>query len=362
MMKATTLAFLAFTAIFATLALADDPEVTLDGVMDLTADNFDDVVGKDAGVLVEFYAPWCGHCKSLVPEYARLGKAAMGSKKVTVAKVNAEKHSTIGSRFGVTGFPTIKYFPAGAQTAVEYEGGRDANSFVKYLNAKTGANLFIAKEVTAVKVVDANNFDKIVMDTNKDVLVKFYAPWCGHCKTLAPIYEIVAKSYASEKDIVIASFNADEDMNKALAEKYGVTGFPTLKWFTKADKAGADFSGGRAAEDLMVAINEQTGAKRVVGGGFEKSAGTDEELNKLAAEYMAAAEKDAVKANIVERVAATKGFEYYKKTVAKIEEKGAAHVEKELARLEKMLEGKVSAAQKDSMSLRINILSNFKSE
>lgn len=59
----------------------------------------------------------------------------------------------------------------------------------------------IKEAPTAVTVLTPDNFDKIVMDPTKDVLVEFYAPWCGHCKSLAPIYEKVAATYAGEPNV-----------------------------------------------------------------------------------------------------------------------------------------------------------------
>ena len=62
--------------------------------------------------------------------------------------------------------------------------------------------------------------------------MEFYAPWCGHCKNLAPEWESAAKTL-SEADldppIVLANLDATEEDNKALATKYGVKGFPTIK-------------------------------------------------------------------------------------------------------------------------------------
>jgi len=82
--------------------------------------------------------------------------------------------------------------------------------------------------------LDTSNFDKIALDPTKDVLVEFYAPWCGHCKRLAPDYEKLAKAYAGEDNIVIA--NIDADAEKDVGGRYGVTGFPTIKWFGKDSK------------------------------------------------------------------------------------------------------------------------------
>ena len=351
-------------AILAAAVFANVPEGALEGVQDLTVANFDEIVGKDAAVLVEFYAPWCGHCKNLVPEYAKLGKSvlASGTTKVVVAKVNADEHGSIGSRFGVTGFPTIKFFPAGSSTPEDYKSGRDAASFVKFLNEKTSAGLFIAKDPTYVTEVHSGNFDKIVLDSDKDVLVEFFAPWCGHCKSLAPVYEKVAKSFESEKNIVVAAMNADDAPNKPLAGKYGVSGFPTIKFFPKGNKLGEEYSAGRSEEDFVAFLNEKTGSQRVIGGGLLETAGTNEELNVLANEYVSADASDraAVKAKIAELVAKLGGdAAHYLKTVEKIEAKGDSYPQKESARLTKMLEGKVAASRRDTMSIRKNIIVQF---
>ncbi|CAN0548325.1 unnamed protein product, partial [Laminaria digitata] len=57
---------------------------------------------------------------------------------------------------------------------------------------------------SAVVDLTLDTFDSIVMDPSKNTLVEFYAPWCGHCKTLAPIYEKLGNIFAAEKDVVVA--------------------------------------------------------------------------------------------------------------------------------------------------------------
>lgn len=345
----------------------EDPSIVLDGVVDLTPDNFDSVVGKEAGVLVEFYAPWCGHCKSLVPEYGRLGNAVKlsGTTKVVVAKVNADAHGGLSSRFGVTGFPTIKYFPAGSTTPEEYKSGRDAASFIAFLNEKTNAGLFLPRVASYVEVLDYSSFDKVALDSTKDVLVEFYAPWCGHCKSLAPTWEKLAKVYDNEKDVVIANVNADLAENKGLAAKYGVTGFPTLKFFPKGDKSGQDYNGGRNLGDLVTFVNEKAGTQRGENGDLTDVAGTDAELNTLAVEYVSAdaGARSSIKAKIVARAAAvgTEAAQHYVKTVEKIESgKGDGYPATEATRVAKMLEGKVAADRRDAMVVRRNVLNAFK--
>jgi len=79
-----------------------------------------------------------------------------------------------------------------------------------------------------VKKVVAKNFDSIVNDPTKDVLLEIYAPWCGHCKNLEPIYIEVAKKFADTPSVTIAKFDGTAN---ALPENIQVKGYPTILFF-----------------------------------------------------------------------------------------------------------------------------------
>lgn len=118
----------------------------------------------------------------------------------------------------------------------------------------------IAAAKSAVFDLTPSNFDKLVLDSGKPTLVEFFAPWCGHCKNLAPVYEELASSleFAKEK-VQIAKVDADAE--KDLGRKYGVQGFPTLKFFDGKSKEPQDYSGGRDLESLQTFIADKTGVK-----------------------------------------------------------------------------------------------------
>ncbi|GMH36269.1 hypothetical protein BSKO_04137 [Bryopsis sp. KO-2023] len=125
----------------------------------LTDSNFEDIVEKAEFALVEFYAPWCGHCKSLAPEYA---KAATAMKEhddsIVVAKVDATEEKELAKKFGVSGYPTIKWFVKGKPT--EYNGPRDSDGIVKWIKKKTGPP---AETITTVEELEKLEKDNEVL-------------------------------------------------------------------------------------------------------------------------------------------------------------------------------------------------------
>lgn len=100
--------------------------------------NFDEVVlDPKKFVLLEVYAPWCGHCKNLAPTYSTLGGLFKDSDKVEIAKMDGTTNEV--SQVEVKGFPTIVYFDAKEGAIAEaYEGGRDLESLKKFVEEKSG--------------------------------------------------------------------------------------------------------------------------------------------------------------------------------------------------------------------------------
>lgn len=110
------------------------PEDNSGGVKTVVGKNFDEIVNNnDKDVLIEFYAPWCGHCKSLEPKYTELGEKLIDEPGITIAKMDATAND-VNKPYEVTGFPTIYFAPKGSkQNPKRYEGGREVKDFIKYL-------------------------------------------------------------------------------------------------------------------------------------------------------------------------------------------------------------------------------------
>lgn len=337
------------------------------GVVDLSKENFDDVVDGSNHVFVKFYAPWCGHCKNLAPDYEIVGETFKTGDNVIIAKVDADEEQEIGGRFGIQGFPTLKYFPKGESNSKgeDYEGQRSADAIVSFMNGKAGTARKVHKPPSAVTILSNSNFEAIVKDPTKFVLVEFYAPWCGHCKSLAPIYEKLAQVYEGEESVVIANLDATE--HRDIGQSYDVSGFPTIKYFPQDDKAGMTYESGRSLDNFVTFINEKTGLARSTDGGLLPNAGLVSSLDNTVKTFTKWGDKDASNnLKLVIEAAAkvsdedSENAQTYIRVFKKIESKGEGYLTTEAIRLKKMLDGgSISAKQKSMFQYKLNILNRI---
>ena len=234
-------------------------------VVELTPKDFDKLVDGSKHTLVQFYAAWCGHCKALVSEYDALAASFAQIEDTVIARIDADLYRAVGSRYNVAGYPTLVYFPKGDRDRWEvYTGERMAQKMVKFMNSMTGHEVVYHRPREACLALDDQNFAQVVHDTKKHVLVQFYAPWCAHCKHLAPDYEVVANAFQREPSVVVAKYDAD--WNKAYGQQYAVTAYPTIKLFNADNRAGLLYEGARDPESMIAFLNAKVGSARNVDG------------------------------------------------------------------------------------------------
>jgi len=231
--------------------------------------NFVSQVGSSPH-FVMFFAPWCGHCKRLAPTWEEL--AAKYNKdvesEVTIAKVDCTVATALCSAQDVTGYPTLKFFKSGAEKddGVKYRGQRDAASLTKFIAEKLGAEAPAEEPAAAgsaepqvengLHILTAASFPAVT--ASGDTFIKFYAPWCGHCQKLAPVWDELAANFKEDKVAKVGKVDCTQ--HQAICQQHEVRGYPTLAYFRNGQKIES-YKGARTLDALTDFINTNKASK-----------------------------------------------------------------------------------------------------
>ncbi|KAJ8387929.1 hypothetical protein AAFF_G00148630 [Aldrovandia affinis] len=243
-----------------------------DDVVELNPSNFNrEVVQSDSLWLIEFYAPWCGHCQRLTADWKKVATALKGVVKV--GAVDADQHKSLGSQYGIRGFPTLKVFGVNKNKPEDYQGARSTQAIVDgAMNAlrslvkdrmsgkaggsdqsrqsgSGGGGSGGGSKKDVVELTDDNS-DNLVLNGEEVWLVEFFAPWCGHCKNLEPEWAAAATDVKEQTKGKIRLGAVDATVHQGVASRYGVRGFPTIKIFQKGEEP-ADYEGGRSRSEIV---------------------------------------------------------------------------------------------------------------
>ena len=243
----------------------------------LNQEEFNKEVVKSNDIwLILFYAPWCGHCQAFSPEYEKAAKALKGIFKI--GAVNGDEEKILSGKYGIKGFPTVKFFGLNKDKPVDYNSARKAESVVDFMfeKARSIANVRLngksssssssgsgsqqkqqqQKQKTAepgnekdvIELTD-DNFDSTVFNDESMWLIAFYAPWCGHCKKLLPEWVTAATQLRGQVKIA----KVDATVHQKLAQRYQIQGYPTIKVFApgKGDKKVEEYQGPRDAPGIV---------------------------------------------------------------------------------------------------------------
>ena len=272
----TILIFLLFSFSL-TFFESNTPVILLDGT------NFEKEVVQSKDIwLVLFYAPWCGHCKAFSPEYEKAAKALKGIFKI--GAIDADKERSIGGKYNIQGFPTVKFFGIHKDKPVDYDKARTADAVINFMfeKARAIANARLNMKKTDqsssntntnsnqqqhqqqqqqrkapeagnekdVIVLTDDNFDDMIFNDESMWLVAFYAPWCGHCQKLLP--EWVSAATQLTGTVKLAKIDATE--NQKMAQRYQIQGYPTIKIFAPGkgkEKTVEEYQGPRDTSGIV---------------------------------------------------------------------------------------------------------------
>jgi len=200
------LLFLAFSGAFAS-----------ENVLHLTAENFDEAVQEHAFLVVEFMAPWCGHCTTLAPEWEQAATTLKGDTTaithgITLAAVDSTVHASLAGKFSVQSFPTIMIFEDHSVVNPSlYEGPRHAAGIVEFLLKRAApASSEVVSEVEAASLMEA-----------RDIVVVYSAEpqewWLDLAKSKRDIVswrhttnEAVMRTFGVEADTITMLNNFEE--------------------------------------------------------------------------------------------------------------------------------------------------------
>jgi len=140
--------------------------------------------------------------------------------------------------------------PLTAETAIAFTTQSLEGTYVSYKKSEP----IPATNEDAVKVIVGKTFSDIVFDKEKDVFVEFYAPWCGHCKKLAPVWDELGEIFEDKApNVVIAKMDATAN---ALPDEIEIQGFPTLIFFPADNKQGVPYNDDRDLDSLKEFVIE----------------------------------------------------------------------------------------------------------
>lgn len=180
-------------------------------VEQLTGDKFEDFITENELVLAEFYAPWCGHCQALAPEY-EAAATALKEKNIRLAKIDCTEEESLCAEQKIQGYPTLKVFH-GLDKVRPYAGARKNDSIVSYM---------VRQSMPAVSDVTADNIDEFVGQGDY-VTVAFYDDKKNNA-TFSTVAEALRDKYL---------FGASSDAK--LAKEYGVSKLPAIVAFKQFD-------------------------------------------------------------------------------------------------------------------------------
>lgn len=226
-------------------------------------------------VMLEVYAPWCGHCKKLAPEYERFArKMADEGRTIVVAKLNGDANGIPYGGFEYTGYPTIFYLAPGSADIVKLSErtAEDLHNFVrknrvptkpkaedKEVNPKVGMDKMLenfrsedipVQQTSPVLTVVLKNFIETVFNDIRHCILMLYAKGCPHCQNMMPLLDSFASVVAHREDLSVAKM--DGQANDLPISGFEVKGYPTLFFIEAGQKEPAkSFIGSNALSQMQ---------------------------------------------------------------------------------------------------------------
>uniref|UniRef100_T1JXA2 Thioredoxin domain-containing protein n=1 Tax=Tetranychus urticae TaxID=32264 RepID=T1JXA2_TETUR len=227
----------------------DEPEPDrVSGVYELNEDNLEKFLSKGRH-FVKFYAPWCGHCRNLAPTWKLLGDTFQNDKSVSISMVDCEAYSLACQKFDINSYPTLLWIVDG-EIVDRYNGMRSHKDLKAFVNRKKKEDQLKLERQGTVRSEDVihtltnSNINKVIR--HGVTFVKFWVPWCSHCKALRPVWNELSRKLLGRVKVASLDCSQFED----ICEKYQVNGYPTLIIFRNG-RAVSEYEQERSLDSLV---------------------------------------------------------------------------------------------------------------
>lgn len=222
---------------------------------------------------VKFYAPWCSHCQRLAPIWDKLAMKLRDNHSVSIAKLDCTAYRPICKDFEVKSYPTLLWIEDGKKIE-KYSGDRNVEDLYLYVQKMLGLELSLGSDLdkngNVLKQDEEQNKLQVLQLSGHNyqetlakgiVFIKFYAPWCGHCQKLKPIWEKLAKTIHGNSKlshVKIAEVDCMRQENKELCRDEQIAGFPTLLAYRNRNRQ-LEYESGRSLDSLVQYVHKLVG-------------------------------------------------------------------------------------------------------
>ena len=158
-------------------------------IMILTDSTFDKALEKYENIYIVFYAPWCGHCKTLLPEFEKAAKVLV-NENIIVAKIDATKEKKSARKYKITSYPTLYFFKE--NTYIKYKGQKTEKDLIEWARKKSAPPFTLINTSEEIEKIKSDNNISIFYFGKEEKDIKIY-------KTLAMKYEDIP-FYSVEDD------------------------------------------------------------------------------------------------------------------------------------------------------------------
>uniref|UniRef100_A0A669Q6K9 DnaJ homolog subfamily C member 10 n=1 Tax=Phasianus colchicus TaxID=9054 RepID=A0A669Q6K9_PHACC len=221
-------------------------------VISLTPETFVELVERrkrEEIWMVDFYAPWCGPCQALMPEWKKMARMLNGL--ISVGSVDCQKFYSFCHQQNVRGYPEIRLFPQKSSTAHQYYS---YNGWHRDSYSLRGWALGYLPQVSID--LTPQSFTEKVLNGKDHWVIDFYAPWCGPCQNFAPEFEILARAVKGK----VKAGKVDCQAYGQTCQSADIRAYPTVKFYpyqgTKVNILG-EYIDSRDAKGIADILNEK---------------------------------------------------------------------------------------------------------